>query len=449
MDKVRELNLSNAKLKEIQLEESIISILKHSLGGRFEIIGEYRTRLKNNSSYRVDIAILSEGIPIAFIDVTRSLEIKIQRFNNVYQEAESWFSQFVPDVRFFVVTDSSAYYVFDKWRNNGPWLLATEEFVSLLKDTLTSLGDRPRIGDIYSRLSHFSDIYGDKTIARFFRSLKDKDLVYDEDTATVSFSSQKEQQFFKVLLNVRKYDELCRYTTLEGLFLLLKKQQQNMCNPVCMNDRGEYRYADDYVFGQAPSPRESAFKEMDNCYLISLLAKGKEDDLTMWRLYGDDAKGCCLTYEVNQSLLKNSQFFLARISYGEKDGTHKELDIIKSLMQFNWNGWRFYLQTWNIWKHFFKSHHFSVEQEVRLLYYDSPTRHLDPAPDWIKNPVSQIVTKMQLFELSSFPLAPVLARIGPKCNEADLLARQFEEQAKAGKSTSQMKVTVSDITDYR
>lgn len=449
MDKVRVLNQTNARLKEIQLEERIISILKHSLGGRFEVIGEYSTRLKNEGSYRADIAILSDGIPIAFIDVTRSLDIKTHRIHIDNQKAETWLSRFLPDLKFFVVTDSSDYYVFDRWRNSGPRLLAIEEFVLLLKGTLTSLGTRPRVGDIFCSLNNSQDIYVNKTIARFFCSLKDKDLVFYEDTATVSFSSQKEKQFFKVLLNVRKYDELCRYTTLEGLFLLLKKQQQNMCNPVCMNDRGEYRYADDYVLGQAPSPRESAFKEMDNCYIISLLSKSKEDDLTMWRLYGDDAKGCCLTYEVNHSLLKNTQFYLARISYGEKDGTHKELDIVKYLMQFNWNGWRFYLQTWNIWKHFFKSHHFSVEQEVRLLYYDSPKKHLDPAPDWIKNPVSQIVTKMQLFELSSFPLVPVLARIGPKCNEADLLARQFEEQAKAGKSSSQMKVTVSDITDYR
>lgn len=46
-----------------------------------------------------------------------------------------------------------------------------------------------------------------------------------------------------------------------------------------------------------------------------------------WRLYADDSKGVCLVLSVDDKLL-NSKFVLKRISYGEKDGSHLELDFL-------------------------------------------------------------------------------------------------------------------------
>jgi len=292
----------------------------------------------------------------------------------------------------------------------------------------------------------------DAVASSILSMLSPDDIEFDKNEPRFYLPQDVEDELF--LCKLKKVDgkELCRFTTIDNLFELLKNEKQNMCNIVCMNDRGEYRYADDFVFEQYPEVGTTAFRELDSCYVLSLLKGSQANDLTMWRLYGDDAKGACLIYDVEDVMKKgiNGQFFLAKVSYAQKDGKHPELEFFKELVnRVSGSGWKLCLRRWNIWKHFFKSHHFSVENEVRLMYYDLPDRR-DKKEDykWIKNPASQIVTKMQLFDFGGFPLKIKASLIGPKCEEAELVARQFYLMAE---STSSCKISVScsNIKDYR
>ena len=445
----------NLKLSEIELKDTIATSIADRLGVRCEVIQDYSFRLSIDSERVADLAVLIDGDIFAVFEIkTNSTSISHEIDNALNGPPSFLFT--MESVRFFIIYQSGSFLVYSRQHSRFEFRghFSLEELTSFLVESIPPVPSRPSWSIIASRLREFvQGLKFPKLLTDFVLKLGYNDFVFDTNCVAVSLTPRKEERFFKLLLNTQKYDELCRYSTLDSLFTLLKDQTQNMCNPICMNDRGEYRYADKYVFGKAPSINQKAFKEMDSCFILSLLAKNKEDDLTMWRLYGDDAKGACFSYEVNWDLLKkkpyNEHFYISKVSYGNKNGTHRELDLIRAMMHLKVSGWRFQLKQWRIWKHFFKSHHFSVEQEVRLLYLSEPVYEIPSEAKWIKNANSQIATKMHIFNLACFPLKPVMARVGPKCQEAHLLARQFQQIASEGISTGKMRITTSDIKDYR
>ena len=90
------------------------------------------------------------------------------------------------------------------------------------------------------------------------------------------------------------------------------------------------------------------------------------DDLTMWRLYGNDANGVCLCYQVDKD--KMDGFILAPICYANSNGNHPELDVIQKIMNTFVSNRRIILKRFSVWQHFFKPYEYSVEHEVRLLF---------------------------------------------------------------------------------
>lgn len=440
------------KLSEIEKKDKLSAILTGELGGRCDIVQDFYYRIDDNDQ-TADLAVFVDGDLFALFEI-KSRDISFFKYEE-HSRTRPLFFSYLQGLRFYIVADLNSFFVYDVYQDYGPnRQYSLSELIFLLKDAIPPMPEQPYWRDVANPfVESIQGLKFPKHIIKFVTSLRKSDFDFDTDKAVIYLKPKKEERLFHLLLNTQKNDELCRYSTLDSLFKLLKDQHQNMCNPICMNDRGEYRYADRFVFGRAPSITQKAFMEVDDCYVLSLMAKNREDDLTMWRLYGDDAKGACFTYSVNWPLLKSKpysdHFYLSRISYGSEDGSHRELEFIRRIVNKKISGWRFQLKQWSIWKHFFKSHHFAVEQEVRLLYLASPNEKLVSSVEWIKNSVSQIVTKMQVFDLSRFPLKPVLARVGPKCQEAPLLARQFQQVALAGNDTKNMKITTSDIKDYR
>ena len=133
-------------------------------------------------------------------------------------------------------------------------------------------------------------------------------------------------------------------------------------------------------------------RNFSNCFILSLMPHDKSDDLTMWRLYGDDAKGVCLNYEIKEKQRGrrlNGDFYISCISYGESEKVHRELDFLLKVMQININHWQFKLNRWHIWKHFFKSFRFKDEKEVRLLYLSDGKKKEDK--QWIENDIGFVL----------------------------------------------------------
>ena len=251
--------------------------------------------------------------------------------------------------------------------------------------------------------------------------VSENNLVYDESTASMCLKTEAEDELFKILL-IPNNDELniksvCRYTSLNSLFLTIKNGTQVMCSITCMNDKGETSYADKYVGFGAFANTSKSIEENNDCFILSCCNIGMKDNLTMWRLYGDDGKGVCLEYDVDLAKVDNKFFFFAPVSYGEAMNIHPTLDFIRDIRHWNENGWSFNLKRWYIWKHFFKSHLFKEENEVRLLYLWTPEE--TDNTEWILDSTNSIVSRRCKFPIPNdrLPLTLKNAIIGPKCPE--------------------------------
>lgn len=246
------------------------------------------------------------------------------------------------------------------------------------------------------------------------------------NTPSISFKDATlEDSFFKKILRTEDYHSLCRFGSLKRAFSLLEEKKQGMCCLACMNDRGEGQYVDEHIMSiQRTSP--SSVDDKNRCFILSCMEDELEDNLTMWRLYGDDAKGVNYVYRVIPEAI--GDFFIGRVSYQQPDGSHPELDYIANLLNKTFKDWHLSLPRWEIWKHFFKSHHFSTEKEVRLLKLISEEELDKMDYKWIQNADNGIPSRMIQYDIEksgTFPLQLERVRIGPKNNEPSYLAEQF------------------------
>lgn len=293
-------------------------------------------------------------------------------------------------------------------------------------------GKRVNASDL---LSDFMDLIPEKlnNKEQEIRELfTDNNLEYDEKSASMWLKSEYEDEFFRILINGKNNDDefkhVCRYTTLNSLFLIMKEGNHVLCSITCMNDKGETSYADKYVSYGAFTNSSKSVQENNDCFILSCCNKRMLDNLTMWRLYGNDGKGVCLKYEVDQSKIDNNEFFFAPISYGNEN-RHSELDLIKGLRHWEKNGWHFELKRWYIWKHFFKSHLFKEEKEVRLLFVLNDKNHKKKDEvEWIMDSTHNIVSRIFKFNIAGgkLPLKLTKVIIGPKCPDQASNVDQFK-----------------------
>ena len=290
------------------------------------------------------------------------------------------------------------------------------------------------------------------------KSLFDENtLVYDEEKASMWLKTEAEDEFFKILLgqedNKNEIKHVCRYTSLKSLFYTMKESNNVMCSITCMNDKGETSYADKYVGYGAFARSSSTIKEDNDCFILSCCKESKKDDLTMWRLYGNDGGGVCLGYKVDMSIIDNKKFFFAPVSYGIEKNNHPELNYIRFIKHWEERGWSFELKRWYIWKHFFKSYLFKDEKEVRLLYIW--TKENEEKTEWIMDSTNNIVSRICKFPFNNnrFPLILDKAIIGPKCPEQESNVAQFnymnEQLNLMQYSWIKPAVIPSEIMDYR
>ena len=363
----------------------------------------------------------------------------------------------VQKVRYSVVTDGEDFWL---WSQGDKEFIKTDydNVLETIKNGLPVLGDEPTIEQINQAIIEAAtkvELKQSNAIKSFIEKPRTRSLFKtDAKTGKIEFSSSSaEDAFFAHLLNGKIPTKLCRFTTRHNLFLLLKDRKQNMCSIVCMNDKSEETYADKKI-GSGDS-WEKLLLENNNCFILSMMPQEKSDDLTMWRLYGDDAKGVCLNYEIKEKQrgrkLKGD-FYISSVSYGESAKIHRELDFLCGVGLINLNHWQFQFNRFHIWRHFFKSFRFKDEKEIRLLYLSEGKKNEEK--QWIENSESGIVSKMLLFPMiptDSFPLTLTDVIVGPKAPEPKKIAEQFGFMVSRewDNYTAQILIRQSDIREYR
>jgi hypothetical protein len=420
---------------------------------------------------RFDIVIYKLANPLAVIEVKSRLTNKnlLARATDQVRSAVS-----ITNSRFGIVTDNEVFFLYD--RRNFEQDFIELSFEEIVKKLITQekiriyQEDKRKVLKIIvnSAEKYLGDNY------EFVEFIKSKFFLsrikFDENTNSYYLDSDEEgissfeNQFFIKMLGEFKDTKICRYSSMSTIFDMLNYISFRMNGLVGMNDKTEVNYVENYLNGlNRPLIKEhyNTVIAINNRYITSCSGIDRKDDLTMWRLYAEDAKGVCLIFEVMQKNL-NNHILLQKVKYADINGIHKELDFLKHIKEEveSLTGFKFEFRKLGYWKHFFKPHDYSIEEEVRLLIIDNKSLS-KLRTDWVMTFTHSIFNPIIDFRLngSLFPLQLKEIILGPKCPEQETNFVQLQEMIRRKKreivahkldsNLDNIKVEFSNITHYR
>ena len=125
------------------------------------------------------------------------------------------------------------------------------------------------------------------------------DILYDPASECLVLKEEVEQNMLKNIKPERAVepDEIAKYTTLDTLVAVLQSGKIRMNSIVSMNDKTETGFLEEYIRNYEEDFDEECDKYLfaDKEFITSFTTR--IDDLDMWRLYGDNARGVCMVFE--------------------------------------------------------------------------------------------------------------------------------------------------------
>ena len=298
-----------------------------------------------------------------------------------------------------------------------------------------------------------------KEFLSFLNSLSRKCVINNASLTkkgSILLANDFENDLFRNLIGEFTEDDLCRYTSLHSTIRIVKEQKASLCGIVCMNDKSECYYADQYLANTTGerlliNMSGAEIKEINEYFIMSCSDIRMHDKLTMWRMYAGDATGTCITYRTNHIIKSNKQFFIAPVCYALENKKHPELDFIKTVLAEPICGYTVRLQNFDLWKHFFKPNDYADEHEIRLLYKETDTQRYKwiIAGDEILCPIIEFGIKKGKNE---FPLTISSIMLGPKCTEKEANSAQLKHYISLQDielDKDNIVVSVSNIDNYR
>lgn len=210
------------------------------------------------------------------------------------------------------------------------------------------------------------------------------DIKFDFATNVYSLSDDIDKKEEENLANLFSYNEIskfCKYTSLETFFSMIQSRKIRMNGLMAMNDMHEAYYINQHLYPDT-FDRDRTIVKSDKILITSF--SSLEDDLKMWRLYGNDACGICMVFST-PSNVPNSTF--NEVLYGGKH-LSKYKSIIDKLRE---KGISFEFKSIDGFKYFFKSQEYAYEKEYRLVtkttdeiryYIESHYKSITPYKDF-------------------------------------------------------------------
>lgn len=209
-------------------------------------------------------------------------------------------------------------------------------------------------------------------------------------------TKEKEMEFFSNLLwsGNRWQHTLTKYGSKGMLFRMINDKKQSMASIVNMNDKSECDFADKLLNRNKAEWYDSPDSIVTtNSFIMSMVAGNRNDELTPWRLYGDDAKGVSITYDMGEEgNMAKGKFFVAPICYVNPKKRNSKLTAISNVMRGSKTKVSdFIFVYWYIWKHFFKHEDYKVEEEYRILYQRDFDENNATPLKWVSDPITNII----------------------------------------------------------
>lgn len=371
--------------------------------------------------YYLDYVVKRNNIEIAVIEVKRNIENSSQYIHQA-KLIQDLFLQTSPLI-IFVDGEKEMFYI---WEDEGLRSILQSELSDLVDNKDVPIPkpiDEERFVEclitINNKLDNRLSSFANKIIEKNKKGLLGSILV--QDGRSFSFNEEYETDFFLELLNncVSKdnpFNNLYKYTTFDTLHKMIEGDKQGLASIICMNDKTECYYADNYLShidntssAEAKDVTPNYYKESE--YYILSCVNNEKERLFMWNMYGEKGFGVRIQYQLKSEGLSNS-FIVAQVDYAEDINRHTTLDNLHTLLTTEY-GLNFKFSKWNVWKHFFKPYEFSEEKEIRILYYKDEYNN-SLGVEWISRP--DMVFPLLQFEMSSFPYAIHTIVLGPKIN---------------------------------
>lgn len=244
----------------------------------------------------------------------------------------------------------------------------------------------------------FKDV--NNSLSEYLETLEVAD--YDISDNGISLNEKKEKEFFMHLLwgEEPRKEKLTKYCTKGALFRILNSKKQSMASIVNMNDKSECDYADKILDNESYSWADYDAEGTTNCFLMSMVAGKRNDELTPWRLYGDNSKGASITYDMANPIIKNDNFYIAPVHYVKDKKNDPLISAMTSILNTQMLGLNFTFNDWNVWKHFFKSSDYEVEKEYRIIFRRDYNKGGKPLLKWVNDESTGIVFPVVEFDLA-------------------------------------------------
>lgn len=198
------------------------------------------------------------------------------------------------------------------------------------------------------------------------QKIKDSIFINKKDQTIKSIKKSKksyETLFLDVLIDDLEEKDgkirLHRYSTLDAIFSTIRYFTYRLNGIQGMNDQKEGLFLFEKLF-----ENDNGFNERINDIFISSCST-KYDNLTMWRLYGDNSKGASITIELNDDY-KSKPFYIKRLFYRSFDRIKSKIQLLNA--QINELGYTLDSKMFSLFPFFIKSYHYNIEDEVRILY---------------------------------------------------------------------------------
>lgn len=402
-------------------EQEVINKFRNSDLNKTPFSVESNIEWRNGHNvFEFDIVIRYDNIPLAVVEIKQSLK-NLHSIGLAKKQITRAFDFF--NCKYGVITDNDDFYLFEINNRENYEKLNLNEIISKIQQV-----SEPK----QLVIENLKQILDNNDLGEFVGKLEQHD-------GAIYFKDNEETLFWEKLLESKENCPklLYRYSTFDTAFLILKNGTYRMNGIVGMNDTSEIDYFDDYCYTNKNKP---SYQILNNLFISSCCSL--KDNLTMWRLYGDDAKGICLVFEIRHN--DNKDFMLQTVSYANDKNKNDRLELLRKLLKN-----KVVFNDIDKWKHFFKASDYSIEKEIRLLFSgDIKTENGDEI-GWIKTAGHSIINPYVEFDITKpeFPLKLKEIVLGPKCPEIKTNENQLKEIIRF--KGYDIEVKTSSIKNYR
>ena len=318
------------------------------------------------------------------------------------------------------------------YRSGTPYTdIKKEDLLSMIFSTPSQIGEVQKM--IIDNIKLFFDI-----------NISLDDVCYDWSKDSYFVKPEVEKQIIGSFLNEDERDkdkDVVKYTSLQTLLATLISGKIRINSIVGMNDKTETNFMIDMIKNfREPIEEEGDEYLLANRKFITSFS-GKKDDLNMWRLYGDNARGICMVF----SFKSQQNSVLKKIQYvAEEDDIIKRLNqLMLSLKDLNINFY-FYLLLNN--QHFIKHKDYKDEDEYRFLL-----KNEQPVGWYINNDNNVLTpyTERELFRNggNAFPFELKSIILGPAMVAKDVNLYQIKTLLRT--KYKEINIKLSKIKSYR